>query len=332
MAYERTWNFAPVLGPRIPAAASDDIGYKFWAIKSLLKGEWGGATQGLWTVVGSCDGSSGAMDGTDRWGTTFNAAKIPSGSTAATATGWMILRSPAQPNGVYIDLLLASNQISQGPTYAVVAVSISAFALNGLLVPTGGTLICGSLSSFVVVPNADTTTQRRYYGALTSTGDFWFVQTMAGKAETFLAVINPVGTKSQDQVPVYATRGYSSANDATTGAAGGCALFTPSATKMFNGAAGYVCLVQPPALSLLDACDTSLFDFPAWVIVGNNATLTSSTQIHARGRLPDIGLCAGVTATASAPVVTGNVIRDVSNNIKYVTCGQLILPYNIAIT
>jgi hypothetical protein len=328
MAYERTWNFCPVVGPRVPASATDDMGYLFWVLKSYLRGEMGGATQGLWTCEGSSDGSTAGMDGVDRWTATYSAAKIPFGLAAANR-GWMVLKSPVQPNGVYAYLLLTNSAITGG---------VATLSCMANLPFTGGTITTNPTSSSLIsrdgltnitfTPN-DVANPARYYAALSSTGDFWFLKTRLGFAENAVILMSPVGCKGTDQGPLYGLIAYTAGANALSGNV----LFVPDAvtnqTKRWNGSAGNQCLVQPPAISLLDAADTSLFDFPAWVVVGNGATISVFTQMHARGRLPDAGLCGGGNA---GPVASGNAIKDAGGNIKYVTSGCMLLPYNAPLT
>jgi hypothetical protein len=327
MAYERTWQFCPVVGPRVPVSGADDIAYCLWTLKSQLRGEIGGATQGLWTVEGSSDGTTAGMDGTDRWTSTYDLTKIPQGLGAA-ARGWMVLKSPLQPNGVYIYLCLA-NSYTGSSTYATIAFANLPFAGSSTTAnPTSGAYIFSNVTTDLLWTPADLANPARYYFSLTSTGDFWFIKTRLGFAENALMAMNPVGCKGTDQSPLFCFAKYTAGANVLSGSA----IFTPAtgnATKRWNGSAGYQCFAPPPVNSLLDSADSSLFDFPAWVIVGDTSNIGTWAQMHARGRLPDVGLCGGGTA---GPVATGNVIRDTLGNIKYVICGCMLLPYNAALT
>ncbi len=75
------------------------------------------------TVVGSCDGTTGAMDAVDRWSTAANVAT--KGAGAGNAQSWMVLRLA---NGGHILVTL------QGSTDDVVRISISP---GGLFVAAG---------------------------------------------------------------------------------------------------------------------------------------------------------------------------------------------------
>ena len=92
MAYERSWQFLTMQGPRVAASTGDAPARYLWQLKSFLKGEIGGATQGLWTVTDSSDGSTAGLDGVDRWTTTYDFTKIPYVDNNTGARGWMILQ------------------------------------------------------------------------------------------------------------------------------------------------------------------------------------------------------------------------------------------------
>jgi hypothetical protein len=176
----------------------------------------------------------------------------------------------------------------------------------------------------------DTTNARRYYGGVTSLGDFWFAKTINGEIEHWAILMAPVGCKSNDSYPVFFKGGTYAASNTTIPFASGALYSTASydAGKFYNGAAGYAILAPPYPFAQLDASDVSLFDFPAWVIVSNALIPTS---LHARGRLPDIGLCSGLvtgSGSGSRPCPIGTTIKDGLGNVKYVTLNQMIVPYN----
>lgn len=73
-----------------------------WAIKSILMGQIGTHTQGLWTCVGSSPGDGTFnMSGTDTWGSTYNGAKLVR-ATAGSNHSWMCLKSPVDLGGTGI--------------------------------------------------------------------------------------------------------------------------------------------------------------------------------------------------------------------------------------
>lgn len=93
MALEKTWQTDL---NRAPSDNTTVLGLSrswLWYVKAFLKGEVGGATAGLWTCVGSSDSVTAGMDGTDRWGATYDGTKIVRAS-GAVAHSWIVLRSP----------------------------------------------------------------------------------------------------------------------------------------------------------------------------------------------------------------------------------------------
>lgn len=91
--FEKTWQTALNVTPSDNTTVLGLARSYLWFVKAFLKGEVGGATAGLWTCVGSSDAVTAGMDGTDRWGATYNAAKIVRAS-GAVAHSWIVLRSP----------------------------------------------------------------------------------------------------------------------------------------------------------------------------------------------------------------------------------------------
>lgn len=347
MAYERTWQFMGVQGPRVAVDAADAGGYGAWAFKAFLMGQIGGINAGLWTVHGSCNGTAFGMDGVDRWGGTYVPANVAYNITFTSAHGWTVLKRQftvySTTYTVYITIIAANGGAANQGQYSVFA---------SLAAPTGGTTTANPTqtqaiynnvfsSSNNISYNADYVNGRRMYGAINSLGDFWFAETITGEVNVGWYLGQPIGCKTNDQAPFSFLGGFDYQNTTnmhpfcgqslyTRGLAGGGSNAWGAPVGLYyNGAVGYPALIPPPAYALLDTSDVSLFDYPAWVIVGN---LQAPTQSHARGRLADVGLCAGAQGSSTSvasqrPCNVGTTIRD-GGNIVYVTLNQMILPYN----
>lgn len=350
MAYERTWQFLPMQGPRAAVSVADSMAYPMWVLKSFLKGEIGGATQGLWTCVGSSNGTTGALDGVDRWGTTYNVSNIPLGNSGS-AHGWILLSRPITVNSTAYTVYLCLSMANPGG-YVTTLGQIGVYWTLGT--PSGGTSttdpglpqVFGQKNSgqagFAQTYVGDFGNSRRWYGGLTSVGDFWFVETIVGELSKAYIFANPVGTKTNDQFPFWTHAVEANANawypcyGATFYTKGGDA--SPNAhanqTKLYNAGLGFQFLAQPPDINNtgaanIDSSDLSLYDFPAHPMVWN--ATSSPTVTHARGRLADIGVCGGnISAPPSSyrPVPIGSTIRNLSNAVEYVTLNHLIVPYN----
>lgn len=83
--------------------------FEMWSIKAfLLNHLTGGTTSGtraagsIWTCLGSSDGVTAGLDGTDRWTTTFTPSKIV-GAASGTAHSWIALREATSGYDIVID-------------------------------------------------------------------------------------------------------------------------------------------------------------------------------------------------------------------------------------
>jgi hypothetical protein len=333
MAYERTWQFMAVQPPYTPASNLNNSPHALWTLKRMLTGEADASiTQGLWSVYGSSDGSTAGMDAVDRWGSPF---ALPTFKTASSGQpmAWMVLTRSIGGLTVYLTL---QGAVASGSGYeTLMPINLTVTAPTGgsaTALPTMSNTLGNIGNTFSGLNyNADTTNARRYYGGVTSLGDFWFAKTINGEIEHWAMVVAPVGCKTNDQYPIW-VRGGTAFGAAFGVPFGSNALYANQSYdvgKFYNGSAGYSFLSQPYQYAQLDASDVSLYDFPAWVLT--SSTAASPTSLHARGRLPDIGLCSGLTGSSPAscrPCAIGTTIRDGSNNIVYVTLNQMIVPYN----
>jgi len=96
--FEQTWQIDPNRSPANESTHALQSRSIMWWIKAFLKGEQGGATQGLWTCAGSSDAATAGMDGVDRWTASFDSTKIVR-ATPGNAHSWIVLQSPAGLGG-----------------------------------------------------------------------------------------------------------------------------------------------------------------------------------------------------------------------------------------
>lgn len=103
MALSRTWYSRANIPFPDTSTAQRVSQSKLWLLKAFLKGEISTGTVGAsgaqpagsnWTCVGSSDGTTAALDGTDRWTSTFDASKLVRTSTGSTAHSWIVLQAP----------------------------------------------------------------------------------------------------------------------------------------------------------------------------------------------------------------------------------------------
>lgn len=83
--------------------------FEMWSTKAFLLNQLtGGTTSGtraagsIWTCLGSSDGVTAGLDGTDRWTTTFTPSKIV-GAASGTAHSWIALREATSGYDIVID-------------------------------------------------------------------------------------------------------------------------------------------------------------------------------------------------------------------------------------
>jgi hypothetical protein len=333
MAYERTWQFMDVQGPFTPATNVKSVPYFNWVMKRMLLGQTNaGITQGLWSVYGSSDGSTAGMDAVDRWGSPF---ALPDMRTTVSGApiGWIVLTTSIGGIPVWLSLLGAHTGGSTNESNLTVTLSSvaptggSTTVLPTITNPLRTVALLGTQPTF----NADTTNARRYYGGLTSLGDFWIASTVSGEIEHWMTVVAPVGCKVNDAYPVYANGCTYSAAGNSVPAAGSriFGLAADMAGKRYNGSTGYQFIAPTFQFAQLDASDVSLYDFPVWVMVADS---TTPTALHARGRLPDMGIISGVlnpgSGAAARPCSVGTCVRDGLAAVKYVTLNGMVVPYN----
>lgn len=113
MANEKTWySWTDYSLPDVSAVANM-LKSLVWCMKAALKGDISTASVGPegtapsssnWAVVASCDGTTAARDGVDRWTTTFDITKLVS-VTASGVHSWIELRNTTLGYSLLIDLI-----------------------------------------------------------------------------------------------------------------------------------------------------------------------------------------------------------------------------------
>jgi hypothetical protein len=275
----------------------------------------------------------------DRWGTTYDGGLIPYRASGTGNFAWMVLTRTVATKQLW--LVLSATFVAGSSNNSHYEEMVGALPAGGNLntrptsaIALGGSGVNNGTHTYV----ANVVNERSVFGALSTSGDFWVCQSILGELAYGTMFCNPVGCKSNDQWPFYYGYWFAESSNGLYPFGGSPALYLETGsvvglTTYYNGASGAKhVLIQPPDRAFLDASDLSLFDFPCFVIVINSVT---PTAMHARGRLPDMGLCSGeTTGTASAqrPCNIGTTIRNALSEIEYVTVNQFILPYNAALS
>lgn len=115
--FELTWQED---NNRVPSqsSATELSKYLLWYAKALPMGnvtlkDYGGSAigspVGLWVCAGSSDGTTGAMDGVDRWTSSFDATKLVRAAADGSAHSWIVIRQGALGISVLIDYVSSSD-------------------------------------------------------------------------------------------------------------------------------------------------------------------------------------------------------------------------------
>lgn len=128
--YELTWQED---NNRVPSqsTATELSKYLLWYAAALPLGnvalkDYGGSTigspSGLWTCSGSSDGTTGALDGVNRWTASFDATKLVRAAADGSAHSWIVLRN------VGLGIYMLIDYVSSGDNQFRVCISKTAYS------------------------------------------------------------------------------------------------------------------------------------------------------------------------------------------------------------
>lgn len=193
---EKTWQCDVNRFQNPNNSTSDSAKRCLWYLKAVLKGEVGGFSSGLWTCAGSSDSSAGAMDATDRWGSSYNGTKIVSAAPAS-AHSWIVLHHPTLAWEILIDYA-SSGTSFQASWYYSLAGFTGGDASNR---PTATDEI--SLSAWNNLQFHSNSSDYRLNTALATDGSFVFVGVGQGEGNARFGWIFQIlaNTKAGDTYP-----------------------------------------------------------------------------------------------------------------------------------
>jgi hypothetical protein len=212
--YERTWQYA-MNQSMLFGSVAELSKNQLWFLKALLLGEVpltnqaGGAIAspaGLWTCLGSSDGVTGALDGTDRWGAAFDASKLVR-ATAGTDHSWIALEGPEGSNGptgkarLVIDWSTAADNL--------VTIRIGPGAASGGSVTTAPSVGLSWVYTAHQI-NDNTANLNRMHAALATDGGFFCHGAKHGgtRAALCVAVFQPSDCSPADGYPMMSWAGW----------------------------------------------------------------------------------------------------------------------------
>ena len=328
MAYERNWAFSfnNVYVPLV----NNILDYNrihLWMLKAMLLGQYGGFTQGLWTVYSSCDSVNfGNGDGVDWWGGTYNPTKLVRAAAPA-AHSWIVLKSPLM-NGYNFYITMAM----KGTQDYYLNVSFSKVAPSGGLTtarPTASDEWVTLATNGTWASNFSGSYTLNFNMCLSDTGDFfWIPYQQAYRNFTLsFAVVAPVGCHASDLYPIWtflsSVTGAWQANNLQS------AVHTATLGGVATDRVGYsTCSMlgftpHNAPFGLPDCLTGKYLTLPYVVSVVGAAP---SGYWHQRGRLPDV-FVAPYGNGGALPL--GAVIRDAGGNITHFSpMGSIFLPGN----
>ena len=293
-----------------------------WNIKAFLKGEVGGATQGLWTHYASSDSVTAGIDATDRWLAAYDGTKIVR-AAAGVAHSWIVLKSPSLAGYnwyLIIDFVGTTNYAARfvwcrtaptGGSITARPTSTDEFATVKTS-PTPGTIQLNDLS---------TITPHYIHAGLATDGCFWLAEVKQGSGLVCFAMISSLldTTGIDARYPFYgyaaynATANYGAAHPSTfgnpssnaTSGGSGCMRHPDGASSTITAATGCPCLTTGDASGAAywfgpyatawvttgitpgyDPWNARYMDFPVY-LASVSFVGSSLTTIAFRGRLPD---------------------------------------------
>lgn len=314
----------------IPLTSAVDLAkYTLWYWKAFLTGQIGGAVSGLWACAGSSDAVTGAMDGLDRWGATYDGTKIVVNS-AGSAHSWFVLRSPTMAGQTWYILI----------DYSSSSFNVVILSLGVVSAPTGGsnttsptvTNAAPLASTYFSLNASISVTAVRFHGQLAADGSFNIFSGREGTRffiQGFLCHLL-ANYRAGDLFPVWmglntdptGTVGYN--GNTGTSSQGIDALAQSVMRTPNNGGYDLYGIVIPQLTNWCvgeDAFDMSFADYPLWVAKKN----TGQGFVGARGRIQDIVITAGFYG-ASSPLQSGSTDDRVAPN--WTNIGNYRFPIN----
>lgn len=303
-----------------------------WLLKAFLMDQVSTGTltgtrhaNSVWTCVGSSDGTAGAHDGVDRWGSTFDAAKIVHANNGS-AHSWIHLRNATlgldllidcasvTPQNVRISATKSSAPFASGTATASPATTSEAFTwANVTDAPTTTSALL-----------ADLTLSATFYAHFTvdDSGQFYFLANRSGSGvfNGGVALIRSVGAHASDTRNnfLFGGAGYASGRgwpySTNARAGGGCTARRATGTAA-DSSGGLVAVVAGGTYLGDNASITDAFssvvrfaEVPVWCV----------DPLAYRGTLPDLYEMIGGGVGASFPTVAAQT---------WISAGGYLIPF-----
>lgn len=319
------------------SSAGNFIRHALWSIKACLKKEILSANCAAvpaWTVLGSSDSVTGALDGVDRWGGTFDVTKIVRGAANSTnPNSWILLKHPVD------SLWLLLQYVGSSDVNAI----ISWFTIGA---PTGGsntarpTTAAGTYSSFILDGSQGFVESSASAGRVHRTfdQDGYFIWALSrnggGHFKSILAIQRCAETKTGDIAPWVAIW------DQTTPAGSGAVLGIGQTNAIGSSYSQWRATASGPSKALMGNSFSSVVPaFPAganttmWLgttLTGTDAVdgkyvdfpmhlLATSGNIGVKGRCYDWRISAGPT--------NGDIFPAAAPDMTHLYMGNVWLPW-----
>jgi hypothetical protein len=217
--YQHAWNVAPADNTTNARLSASEIFFHHQLLLGLLSfTDINNAAivspTGVWSVAGSSDSVTGAMDATDRIGSTFNFSKFVS-ATNGTAHTWICYKGPTSGFGPGI-YMLVSYSSSSGVNYINVKICHT--------LPTGGSATTDptttdSVSFTNQQMNDGSATAFYFDGVLSTIGDHFMFAAKSGSGQAQYHHFLPMfaQAKAGDQFPYGLYMEYQASNQGAPG-------------------------------------------------------------------------------------------------------------------
>ena len=310
-----------------------------WSFKAALMdqlstGTTGGAARGVnsvWTCLGSSNGTTGALDGVDRWTSTFTPANLVR-ALSGSPHSWIVLRNST----LGYDICLDMNSASDGTFGLIATKSSQPFIVAGVNPQSTRPQTSGNAEEFAIgtasSPTASTTVsltadvtllQTRHSHFVTdANGNFYFFTTrVGGGCSGWIAFLPGVGGAVDDTRNRWwllsATNGTNiNANaaplyGALVAAAGGGAVRRNFNGGIPNSSFGIRTLFSMVSFSWSANSDISTGEYSVWPMeLTSPNTGIGNTSLYC-GTFPDLYFTAAVNSQGASYPTVGTMERTI---------------------
>lgn len=319
--------------------------FAYWALKACMKNEITTGTTGgsaraansIWTCIGSSDGVTAALDGTDRWTSTFDQTKIVAAANGS-AHSWIVLQNlNVGPAGMQVCIDVNSTGTSVGISAARANAPFTGGSTTTRPLSTGEEFGCGfngnaiATSGATLVADIITGNTNFVHFTVDGSGRFTYLLSRSGFAmfTTIIALVEPINGRAADTRNIWWIGAANITNDSQgngvlrasqlssagpisrRGFNAGVPVTQGSWTGAFGGSA-FIDTVPPTTIGAADAVTGDFITFPVTLLQSNPGPVWC-------GEIPDWYFIAGGAAT-------GSTVNNGATQERVVV-GHVLMPF-----